>query len=74
LVKKARYPIEICTGENERKVIITEVKEKITGMGSLTDIYLQPPKNANIIKEEANHRFGELVSELDKQITDLLKA
>jgi hypothetical protein len=73
-VQQRAIQLRSVPNEAERMVILSEVKGKIAGMGSLSDIYLLPTNNAGITKEEANYRLGELIIELDKQITDALKA
>jgi hypothetical protein len=60
------------TIEAEMIALVTQVKAKIAGMGSLSDIYLLPPDDVKISKPEANQRLSELISDLDKRINTIL--
>jgi hypothetical protein len=52
--------------------LVTQVKAKIAGMGSLSDIYLLPPDDIKISNPEANQRLSDLISDLDKRINTIL--
>jgi hypothetical protein len=67
--------IQLRSSKTEAEVMFfgRQVKAKIAGMGSLSDIYLLPPENEDFSKLEANNRLHELISHLDKQINTLLK-
>jgi hypothetical protein len=69
-----RQAIQLCsaTSEDETKSLATQVKAKIAGMGSLSDIYLILPEDAKFSKQEANQRLNELICELDKQLNTVL--
>jgi hypothetical protein len=58
--------------EAEMIALVTQVKAKIAGMGSLSDIYLLPPDHVKISKPEANQRLSELISDLDRRINTIL--
>jgi hypothetical protein len=60
------------TIEAEKIALVTQVKAKIAGMGSLSDIYLLPPDDVKISKPEANQRLSELISDLDRRINTIL--
>jgi hypothetical protein len=71
-IKKRAIELRAASNESEEKAILTQVKTKIAGMGSLSDIYLLPPETAGISKQEANQKLGELIRDLDKHINDVL--
>jgi hypothetical protein len=71
-LKQQAIQFRSSTTEDGTKSLVTQVKAKIAGMGSLSDIYLIPPEDAKISKQEASRRLSELISELDQRINTKL--
>lgn len=55
-----------------RRQIAQQLSKILTGMGSLSDIYLMPPVSSEVSKTEANHRLFELIVELDESTQAVL--
>lgn len=63
-------------GEQSSEYIATlkEIQSIIAGMGSLSDLPMKPAKESGMSEAEAHKRKWELVHELDKTITAILKS
>lgn len=63
----------LSAGSEQKGVeILLKIKSVIAGMNSLSDIYLAPPSCAGVSNIEANRKLCSLVTDLDRQIQNVL--
>jgi hypothetical protein len=61
--RRGKLANPISTAEDDR--VLAEVRSILAGMGSFTDLGLQPPPASGITTEEVNRRVWDLAERLD---------
>jgi len=67
LLRQCDKPLQAAWAEEQRDdPDLREVRRKLSGMGSLGDLWLEPPPEAGLSRTEAHARLEELVARLDR--------